>query len=95
MSVRLAHWPTVPSEQTGRGTDLDEHHWLGHRLVGEGMRYVALSGDGEWLVLVGFGASVLASRQRDRFIGGSDEVYYRRLCYANTNHGLCNPPANG
>jgi hypothetical protein len=34
---------------------LDEHHWLGHRLVGETMRHVAVADDGAWLALVGSG----------------------------------------
>ncbi len=27
--------------------ELDEHHWLGHRMVGETMRYVAVDASGE------------------------------------------------
>ncbi len=48
---------------------LDEHHWLGHRLVGETMRYVAVGGDGQWLAVLGFGAAALACKPRDTFIG--------------------------
>ena len=41
---------------------LDEHHWLGRRLVGETMRYVPLGPGGEWLAALGFGASALACK---------------------------------
>ena len=33
---------------------LDEHHFLGHRLSGRVLRYVATV-SGEWVALVGFG----------------------------------------
>ena len=32
--------------------ELDEHHWLGHRMVGEVMRYVATDAAGEWIALM-------------------------------------------
>lgn len=57
---------TTPDERVRFDTVLDEHHWLGHCLVGETMRYVALSADGEWLAAVGFGAASLACQPRDR-----------------------------
>ncbi|MGC8474041.1 MAG: hypothetical protein ACP5PW_06510 [Candidatus Dormibacteria bacterium] len=39
--------------EVGRfNAELDRHHWLGHRLVGETMRYVAIE-DGRWVALVG------------------------------------------
>ena len=60
---------------------LDEHHWLGRRLVGETMRYVAVDGSGEWVALVGFGAAALACRPRDAYVGWSDEQHFRRLRY--------------
>lgn len=68
---------------------LDEHHWLGHRLVGETMRYVALGPEGEWLAVLGFGASALACRPRDRYIGWSDEQHFRRLRYVTNNQRFC------
>ncbi|MHB1549234.1 MAG: hypothetical protein ACYCX8_10950, partial [Acidimicrobiales bacterium] len=39
---------------------LDEHHWLGHRMVGETMRYVAADANGEWVALVGFASPALS-----------------------------------
>src|SRR5680860_687383 len=72
---------------------LDEHQWLGHRLVGETMRYVALGPDGEWLAVLGFGASALACKPRDRYIGWSDEQHFARLAYVTNNQRFCVLPA--
>lgn len=68
---------------------LDEHHWLGHRLVGETMRYVAVAPDGEWAALVGFGSAALSCRPRDAFIGWSDDQQFRRLRYVTNNQRFC------
>jgi hypothetical protein len=51
---------------------LAEHHWLGHRLTGQVMRYVAVL-DGEWVALAGFGSAVLSCAARDRYLGWSRE----------------------
>jgi hypothetical protein len=48
---------------------LDEHHWLGHRMVGGSMRYAALDANGEWVALLGFASPALSCGPRDRFIG--------------------------
>jgi len=32
--------PILPGERAGFDAGLDEHHWLGRRLVGRTMRYV-------------------------------------------------------
>ncbi len=72
---------------------LDRHHWLGHHLVGETMRYVALSPGGEWLALLGFGAAALACRPRDAFVGWSDDQHFRRLRYVTNNQRFCVLPA--
>lgn len=85
--------PILGSEVARFADELDEHHWLGHRLVGETMRYVAVSSDGEWLALVGFGAAALACRPRDRFVGWSDEAHFRRLRYVTNNQRFCVLPA--
>ncbi len=81
--------PVFACERARFDASLDEHHWLGHRLVGETMRYVALSADGEWLALLGFGACALACRPRDRFIGWSDELHFKRLRYVTNNQRFC------
>lgn len=64
--------PILPSERVRFDEALDEHHWLGHHLVGETMRYVALGGDGQWLAVIGFGVAALACKPRATFIGWSD-----------------------
>jgi hypothetical protein len=44
---------------------LDEHHWLGHRIVGQTMRYVATWGN-QWVAVLGLGSAVLACAPKDR-----------------------------
>jgi predicted transposase YbfD/YdcC len=68
---------------------LDEHHWLGHRMVGETLRYVATDADGRWVALVGFGSSALSCRPRDRYIGWSSEIQFRRLGFVASNQRFC------
>ena len=85
--------PIFPSEQARFDACLDQYHWLGHRLVGETMHYVALSPDGEWLAVVGFGAAAFACRARDSFIGWSDEIHFKRLRYVSNNQRFCILPA--
>ena len=72
---------------------LDEHHWLGHRMVGETMRYVATDADGVWVALVGFGSAALSCRPRDCFVGWSPEIQFRRLRYVASNQRFCVLPA--
>jgi hypothetical protein len=67
---------------------LDEHHWLGHRLVGETMRYVASIQD-RWVALVGFGSAALACGPRDAWVGWSPELQFRRLRYIVNNQRFC------
>src|SRR5680860_657042 len=85
--------PIRPDERARFDLVLDEHHWLGRRLVGETMRYVALGRDGEWLAVLGFGAAALACGPRDRFIGWSDEQHFARLRYVTNNQRFCVLPA--
>lgn len=63
--------PIVGCEQARFERELGEHHWLGHRLVGETMRYVAVSGDGDWLAVLGFrgGCACLRSSGPIRRLG--------------------------
>jgi hypothetical protein len=81
--------PILLSERVRFDKSLDEHHWLGHHLVGETMRYVALGGDGQWLAVLGFGAAALACKARDRFIGWSDDQHFRRLKFVTDNQRYC------
>ncbi len=73
--------------------ELDEHHWLGHRMVGETMRYVAVDANGEWVALVGLASLALSCGPRDRFIGWSQEIQKRRLRFIASNQRFCVLPA--
>lgn len=81
--------PISASERGAFDACLDEHHWLGHRLVGETMRYVATESDGRWVALLGFGAAALSCRPRDAFIGWSKDQQFRRLSYVVNNQRYC------
>ena len=84
MSVRL-----VRADEVGRFNDLlDEHHFLGHRLFGRVMRYVAVE-DGEWVALVGFGSAALSLGPRERYVGWSEAVKLARLRYVANNQRFC------
>ena len=88
---------TVAPIRVGEGsrfnTELDEHHWLGHRMVGETMRYVATDSSGEWVALLGFASPALSCGVRDRFIGWSQELQSRRLRFVASNQRFCILPA--
>lgn len=85
--------PIAGEERSRFDAALDEHHWLGHRLFGETMRYVAASGDGTWLAVVGFGSAAFSCRPRDAFVAWSDEQRRRRLRYVVGNQRFCVLPA--
>lgn len=80
-------------DEVGRfNAALREHHWLGHRLTGQVLRYVAVL-DGEWVAVVGFGSAVLSCRARDEFLGWSREQQYSRLRHVANNQRFCVLPA--
>jgi Domain of unknown function (DUF4338)/DDE_Tnp_1-associated len=80
-------------DEVGRfNAALREHHWLGHRLTGQVLRYVAVL-DGEWVAVVGFGSAVLSCRARDEFVGWSREQQYSRLRHVANNQRFCVLPA--
>jgi GNAT superfamily N-acetyltransferase len=80
-------------DEVGRfNAALTEHHWLGHRLTGAVLRYVAVL-DGEWVAVVGFGSAVLSCRARDEFLGWSREQQYARLKHVANNQRFCVLPA--
>ena len=85
--------PIGVGDQARFDAGLDEHHWLGHRMVGETVRYVAVDREGEWVALVGFASPALSCRPRDRFIGWSPEVQFRRLRFVASNQRFCVLPA--
>lgn len=72
---------------------LGEHHWLGHRMVGEVLRYVAVDEHGTWVALAGFSSAAFKCAPRDRFIGWSPELRARRLRYVAANQRFCILPA--
>lgn len=81
------------ADEVGRfNAELDAHHWLGHRLTGQVMRYVAVL-DGEWVALVGFGSAALSCAARDRFLGWSRQVQYARLRHVVNNQRFAVLPA--
>ncbi len=67
---------------------LDEHHYLGHNLVGRVLRYVACEGD-EWVALLGFGSPALSLRARERYVGWSEQTKARRLRFVLNNQRYC------
>ncbi len=71
---------------------LDEHHWLGRGLIGETMRHVALI-DNVWVGLIGYGSCALTWSARDRFIGWSPSIRYRRLRFVANNQRFCILPS--
>src|SRR5450759_4261889 len=75
-------------------SELDAHHWLGHRLTGQVLRYVAVL-DGEWVALVGFGSAALSCAAPDRFLGWSREAQYARLRHVVNNQRFCVLPVGG
>lgn len=85
--------PLAPGERVRFDAELGAHHWLGERLFGETMRYVATGGDGAWLALVGFGSAALSCAPRDAFVGWSDEQRRRRLRFVVNNQRFCVLPS--
>ncbi|MHB8219875.1 MAG: ISAs1 family transposase, partial [Acidimicrobiales bacterium] len=90
-SLRVA--PIGAGDGSRFDAELDEHHWLGHRMVGETMRYAAVDASGEWVALIGFASPALSCGPRDRFIGWSPETQLRRLRFIASNQRFCILPA--
>jgi hypothetical protein len=81
------------ADEVGRfNAALTEYHWLGRRLTGQVLRYVAVLG-GEWVAVAGFGSAVLSCRARDEFLGWSREQQYARLRHVANNQRFCVLPA--
>jgi GNAT superfamily N-acetyltransferase len=72
--------------------ELTAHHWLGHRLSGRVLRYVATV-EGEWVALAGFGSAALACTVREGFLGWDRELRVRRLRLIIANQRFCVLPA--
>ncbi len=84
--------PIARDEVARFNAELDAHHWLGHRLVGETLRHVATE-DGHWVALLGFGSAAFKCAARDHFIGWSSECQFRRLRFVANNQRFCVLPA--
>src|SRR5262249_61357296 len=71
--VRLAE-----DDEVGRfAAEMAEHHWLGSRLSGRVMRYVATV-DGEWVALAGFGSAALRGPVQENITHASQHKQKRR-----------------
>lgn len=84
MTVR----PLASGEAARFNAELDAHHWLGHRLTGQVLRYVAEL-DGQWAAVAGFGSAALSCAARDSSIGWSREQQYARLIHIANNQRFC------
>lgn len=80
--------PVAFGETARFDAELDAHHWLGHRLTGQVLRYVAEL-DGRWVAVLGFGSAALSCAARDAFIGWSREQQYARLIHVANNQRFC------
>ena len=80
--------PVTFGETARFNAELDCHHWLGHRLTGQVLRYVAEL-DGRWVAVLGFGSAALSCAARDRFIGWTREQQYQRLIHVANNQRFC------
>jgi len=80
----------APSEVARFNELLDQHHYLGHNLVGRVLRYVACEDD-EWVALLGFGSPALSLRPREAFIGWSEQTKNRRLRFVLNNQRFVCP----
>jgi predicted transposase YbfD/YdcC len=69
-------------------TELAAHHWLGFRLSGQVMRYVAVL-DGKWVALAGFGAAALTCTVREEFLGWDARLRRRRLPLLVSSQRFC------
>jgi hypothetical protein len=80
--------PIVAGEVERFNAELASHHWLGHRLSGRVLRYVAIL-DGQWVAVAGFGSAALACTAREEFLGWDRELRLRRLGLITSNQRFC------
>ncbi|MHB8449600.1 MAG: Druantia anti-phage system protein DruA [Mycobacteriales bacterium] len=80
--------PIFANEVDRYNDQLDTHHWLGHRITGDVLRYVAELA-GEWVALLGFGSAALSGASRDRFLGWDRAEQYARLAHGADNQRFC------
>ena len=84
--------PVAPDELERFDAQLSAHHWLGHRLSGRVLRYLATIDD-QWVALAGFGSAALSCAARDEFLGWDRELRLRRLGLITANQRFCVLPA--
>jgi len=84
--------PITAGEVERFNAELTAHHWLGHRMSGRVLRYVATV-EGEWVALAGFGSAALACTAREEFLGWDRELRLRRLGLITANQRFCVLPA--
>jgi len=84
--------PIAAGEVERFNAELTAHHWLGHRLSGRVLRYVATV-EGQWVALAGFGSAALACTAREEFLGWDRELRLRRLGLITANQRFCVLPA--
>jgi hypothetical protein len=83
----------VAEDERGRfAAEMAAHHWLGSRLSGRMMRYVATV-DGEWVALAGFGSAALRVPVREEYLGWDEATRSRRLGLVAASQRLCVLPA--
>jgi hypothetical protein len=71
--------PILPEEEITWNNLMQEHHYLGfHKLTGKTLKYLALL-NGQWVALIGWGASALKSSHREKWVGWSQEQKIQRL----------------
>jgi hypothetical protein len=82
--------PIEPQEKGEWDQIISAEHYLGNaRLSGRTLRYVAEL-DGEWVALIGFGASAYHLKARDHWIGWDSDTRRRRLdLIVNNQRFLC------
>ncbi len=65
---------------------IDQYHYLGfNRTIGENMKYMVYSRDGQPLSCLLFGSAAWSCRERDKFIGWNKEERARGLSYLTSN----------
>jgi Domain of unknown function (DUF4338)/DDE_Tnp_1-associated/Transposase DDE domain len=84
--------PIVVGELERFNAELSAHHWLGHRLSGRVLRYVATV-EGVWVALAGFGSAALSCTVREEFLGWDPELRLRRLGLITASQRFCVLPA--
>jgi len=82
---RLEVRPLQAGEEERWEALMREHHYLGYRsLVGETLRYVGEE-EGQWVGLLSWSTAAFKCGVRDRWIGGSKSLQWRRLRYVANN----------